>query len=113
MDERQPHRGNYAELKKHHAEAQEHEQQQEPGLEPTRPEVINRSVNWPDRGGRGPQEAAAIKQSQVNNLRINEEREWKRMASDPEYAQRKQQELADARRENGLEHNKDSEGPQR
>ena len=92
MAEYEPHRPNYAELKNEHAEAQQREQQQqEAAPEPTRPDRVRTPDRTTDRGDMASQQEEAIER----NNEIN--REWKKLSSDPEYAQQKQQELEQQR----------------
>lgn len=96
----EPHRPNYAELKNEHAEALQHEQQQQENTpEPPRPEGIYRGVTYPDSGGMEQQQTAAL----ADHDRRNSD-EWKRMAKDPDYAQQKQRELEQQRGNEGPEH---------
>ena len=87
MAEYEAHRPNYAELNKAHEEAlQRQPEQQEAEREPTRPEIVNRSVGGSDRGDIFSQQMKEIERNNVIN------HDWKQLQKNPELAQQVQQE---------------------
>jgi len=88
MDERQPHRPNYAELNKAHEEAQQREPQQEAVPEPTRPDRVRSGAAWAQDPGLPAQEKSAIERNNELNPPL-----WKQMARNPELAQKVQQQF--------------------
>lgn len=126
MLEHQPHRPNYAELK--NAAELVQEQQQDTGQqeqqngqetakqaeavpEPTRPETVNRSVNWPDRGDMVSQQTAAAAQAKANNERLQTAApNWVMSLQNPEFRQKREEQFQ--AQQNAAEHEKGNEGPE-
>jgi hypothetical protein len=76
MDEYEPHRPNYAELKNAPEEAQHRQQEQQAAAEPTRPDLIRTPGRTTDMGGMPAQQEEAIER----NNQIN--RGWKSWLKD-------------------------------